>query len=58
MVNSMMSYTKRISYVELFEKVAGRNPLKSVFFGRRMELVQLSHQKNGVFFDLFVSDSD
>ncbi|WP_150149326.1 hypothetical protein [Candidatus Enterovibrio escicola] len=54
MVDEMMSYTKRISYsyVDLFEEVAGRNPLKCVFFGRGMELVRLFHSKHGIFFDL------
>ncbi|PCS22356.1 hypothetical protein BTN49_2085 [Candidatus Enterovibrio escicola] len=51
LVDAIMSYTKRISYVELFEEVADRNPLKYVFCGRGMELVQLSHPKHGVFFD-------
>ncbi len=52
-----MSYSKRISYVEFFEEVTGRNPLKYVFRWRGMELVRISHPKHGVFFDLFVSDS-
>ncbi|PCS23406.1 hypothetical protein [Candidatus Enterovibrio escicola] len=57
MLDAMMSYTKRINYVELFEEVEGYNSLKYVFFGRDMELVLLSHPKHGVFFDLFSSDS-
>ncbi|PCS23668.1 hypothetical protein BTN49_0637 [Candidatus Enterovibrio escicola] len=57
LVDAMISYTKRISYVEFFEEVAGRNPLKCVFCGKGMELVRFSYPKNGVFLDLFVSDS-
>ncbi|WP_150138077.1 transposase [Candidatus Enterovibrio escicola] len=33
LVDAMMSYTKRISYVECFEEIAGRNHLKCVFCG-------------------------
>ncbi|WP_190319322.1 hypothetical protein [Candidatus Enterovibrio escicola] len=36
LVDTMMNYTKRISYVGLLEEVAGRNPLKLVFFGERL----------------------
>ncbi|WP_190319228.1 hypothetical protein [Candidatus Enterovibrio escicola] len=53
----MMSYTKHISYVERFEEVASRNPLKCVFCGRGMELVRFSYQKHGVCFNLFSSSS-
>ncbi|WP_150141470.1 hypothetical protein [Candidatus Enterovibrio escicola] len=55
-VDGMISGTKRISYVELFEEVAARNPLKCVFCGRGMALVQFTHVKHGVFFELFASD--
>ncbi|WP_150141133.1 hypothetical protein [Candidatus Enterovibrio escicola] len=57
LVDAMMSYTKRINYVEIFEEVTGRNPLKCVFCGRGMELVRFFHRKPSVFFDLFASDS-
>ncbi|WP_339376945.1 hypothetical protein [Candidatus Enterovibrio escicola] len=53
----MMSYTKRISYLELFEEVAGRNPLKCVFCGREIDLIILSHLKHGVLFNLFASNN-
>ncbi|PCS23737.1 hypothetical protein BTN49_0706 [Candidatus Enterovibrio escicola] len=54
LVNAMMIYTKGISYVEIFEEVSGRNPLKMCVL---WELVRFSHPKHGVFFDLFASDS-
>ncbi len=37
---------------ELFEEVAGRNPLKCMFCGRGMELVWLSDPKHGLFFSI------
>ncbi|MFT7389763.1 MAG: hypothetical protein ACI8VC_003035 [Candidatus Endobugula sp.] len=48
----MVSYAKRITYADLFEEIAGRNPLRWGFYGRCMKLVRLFHQDRGVFFDL------
>lgn len=52
LVDSMVSYAKRINYAEFFEEVAKRNPLKCKLCGRGMELVQLYHPDRGMFFDL------
>lgn len=52
LVDAMVSYIKRITYAELFEEVAKRNPLKCQFCGVGMELVRLYHPDRGLFYDL------
>ena len=52
LVDAMVSYIKRITYAELFEEVAKRNPLKCQFCRAGMELVRLYHPDRGLFYDL------
>jgi len=54
LVDAMISYVKRITYAELFEEVAGRNPLRCRYCKKGMELVRLYHPDRGVFFDSLV----
>jgi hypothetical protein len=56
LVDAMVSYAKRLTYSELFEEVAKRNPLKCKFCGKGMELVKLYHPDRGLFFDLLSFD--
>ncbi len=52
LVDAMVSYVQRITYSQLFEEIAKRNPLKCQFCGAGMDLVLLYHPGRGVFFDL------
>uniref|UniRef100_UPI0039F6D311 hypothetical protein n=1 Tax=Piscirickettsia salmonis TaxID=1238 RepID=UPI0039F6D311 len=46
-------YVRRLTYAQLFEEVAKRNPLQCSFCGSLMELWQLYHPSKGVFYDIF-----
>jgi len=48
----MINYVKRIMYVEFFEEVVGRNPLRCRYCKEGIELVRLYHPDRGVFLDL------
>uniref|UniRef100_UPI0039F738DD hypothetical protein n=1 Tax=Piscirickettsia salmonis TaxID=1238 RepID=UPI0039F738DD len=53
MVDAMIPYVRRLTYAQLFEEVAKRNPLQCSFCGSLMELWQLYHPSKGVFYDIF-----
>ncbi|WP_155068188.1 hypothetical protein [Piscirickettsia salmonis] len=53
MVDAMIPYITRLTYAQLFEEVAKRNPLRCSFCGSLMELWQLYHSSKGVFYDIF-----
>ena len=52
LVDVMVSYVNRVAYIDFFEEVANRNPLKCTHCGAGMELVRLYHPDRGLFYDL------
>jgi Putative transposase/Transposase zinc-binding domain len=56
LVDAMVSYVNRITYIDFFAEVAKRNPLMCKHCGAGMDLVRCYHPDRGVFYDLLAYD--